>query len=118
MPKLPWVIVQLGCHAAREDEHSWNSIQEQQRRLPAVIERLDVAPAVDLELDDGIHIGGKSQSILGRRLARLIQQDVATPPRNEIERRVRGRRAKVSSVYLDPVFDYDITRSVVPRFRR
>ena len=54
----------------------------------------------------------------GRRLARLIQQDVATPPRNEIERRVRGRRAKVSSVYLDPVFDYDITRSVVPRFRR
>ena len=54
----------------------------------------------------------------GQRLARLIQQDVATPPRNEIERRVRGRRVKVSSVYLDPVFDYDITRSVVPRFRR
>jgi len=54
----------------------------------------------------------------GRRLARLVQLDAARPPRNELERRVRGRRAKVSSVYLDPVFDYDIHRSVVPRFRR
>ncbi len=74
LPKLPWAIVQLGCHAARENEASWNSVQEQQRRLPEVIRYLDVAPAIDLELDDGIHIGGKAQVRLGRRLARVADR--------------------------------------------
>ena len=74
LPRLPWLIVQLGCHAATEDGWSWNSIQEQQRLLPGVIQHLDVAPAIDLELDDGIHIGGKSQVVLGRRLARLADR--------------------------------------------
>lgn len=74
LPRLPWVIVQLGCHAATEDDVSWNSIQEQQRRLPEKVRYLDVAPAVDLELDDGIHIGGKGQQILGRRLARVADR--------------------------------------------
>jgi hypothetical protein len=74
LPKLPWLVVQLGCHAATDDPKSWNSIQEQQRLLPSVIKRLDVASAIDLELDDGIHIGGKAQVVLGRRLARLADR--------------------------------------------
>ena len=74
LPKLPWVVVQLGCHAATEDGASWNSVQEQQRLLPGVIKQLDVAAAIDLELDDGIHIAGKSQVLLGRRLARLADR--------------------------------------------
>ncbi|MBT3294041.1 MAG: hypothetical protein HN919_03500 [Verrucomicrobia bacterium] len=80
LSKLPWVIVQLGCHAAREDEASWNSIQEQQRLLPEVVKHLDVAPAIDLELDDGIHIAGKAQQVLGRRLARLADRLVNKSP--------------------------------------
>lgn len=80
LPKLPWVIVQLGCHAAREDEASWNSVQEQQRLLPGIVKHLDVAPAIDLELDDGIHIGGKAQQVLGRRLARLADRLVHKAP--------------------------------------
>jgi sialate O-acetylesterase len=71
LPRLPWYMVQIGRHTATEDPHSWNGVQEQQRRLPAVIHHLDVVPAVDLELDDGIHISGRAQQILGRRLARL-----------------------------------------------
>ena len=35
---------------------------------------LDVVPAVDLELDDGIHIGGKAQQLLGVRLARAANR--------------------------------------------
>ncbi len=73
-PKLPWVVVQLGCHACGDDPVSWNRIQEQQRRLPEVIKHLDVAPAIDLELDDGIHIGGRGQQVLGARLARLADK--------------------------------------------
>jgi sialate O-acetylesterase len=71
LPRMPWFIVQLGRHATTDHPAAWNSIQEQQRRLPEVIRLLKVAPAVDLELDDGIHIGGHAQQILGRRLARL-----------------------------------------------
>ncbi len=74
LPRLPWLVVQLGCHAACDDDRSWNEIQEQQRRLPGLIRRLDVAPAVDLELDDGIHIAGEAQCLLGRRLARLADR--------------------------------------------
>lgn len=76
LPNLPWIMVQLGCHAATEDDSSWNNIQEQQRHLPEAIPNLDVAPAIDLELDDGIHIGGKAQHVLGRRLARLAARMV------------------------------------------
>ena len=36
LPNLPWIMVQLGCHAATEDDWSWNNIQEQQRRLPGM----------------------------------------------------------------------------------
>jgi hypothetical protein len=73
IPALPWLVVQLGCHAAPDDIY-WNRIQEQQRLLPKEIKHLDVAPAVDLGIDDGIHIGGIGQQILGQRLARLASR--------------------------------------------
>jgi len=74
LPGLPWFVVQIGCHASSEDGTAWNAIQEQQRLLPSRIKHLDVAPAIDLDLDDGIHISGKSQQVLGRRLARLADR--------------------------------------------
>ena len=70
IPGLPWFVVQIGCHAAPDGKY-WNSIQEQQRLLPKEIKNLDVAPAVDLSIDDGIHISGVGQLRLGKRLARL-----------------------------------------------
>jgi sialate O-acetylesterase len=72
MPQLPWVIVQIGRHASSEPCKYWNRIQEQQRCLPSQIDHLDVVPAVDLGLDDGIHISGSGQNILGARLARAM----------------------------------------------
>ncbi len=80
LSRLPWVIVQLGCHASSEDQEEWNSIQEQQRRLPDCVPHLDVVPAIDLELDDGIHIAGNGQQILGRRLARAANRLVHKAP--------------------------------------
>jgi sialate O-acetylesterase len=71
-PLLPVVIVQIarvtdwpGAEAAR----TWNSVQEQQRRLPERIRHLAVVPAIDLPLDDGIHVSEAGQVRLGRRLA-------------------------------------------------
>lgn len=76
LPKLPWFVVQLGCHSCPTGWDEWNSIQEQQRLLPEKIEFLDIAPAIDLTLDDGIHISGKGQITLGKRLARLADRMV------------------------------------------
>jgi hypothetical protein len=75
LPKLPWFIVQLGSHI-EIDNGEWNDIQNQQRLLPQKINNIDVAPAVDLELDDSIHIGGSGQNQLGKRLARLADHMV------------------------------------------
>ncbi len=80
LPRLPWVVVQLGCHACAEGGEDWNRIQEQQRLLPEKIPHLDVVPAIDLELDDGIHIGGEGQQTLGRRLARAANRLVHKAP--------------------------------------
>ncbi len=84
LPQLPWYLVQIGRHASTEDPRWWNHIQEQQRMLPARIRNLAVAPAVDLELDDGIHLSGRAQQILGRRLARLTTRPGIALERIEI----------------------------------
>lgn len=81
LPGLPWVVVQIGLHASTDNAVSWNSIQEQQRLLPQRIRNLDVVPVVDLQLDDGIHVGGLGQQQLGKRLARLADRLVNRNPK-------------------------------------
>ena len=67
---LPFVAVQLGrlINTFFQAEY-WNSIQDQQYRLLKKIKNFSVVPAVDLSLDDSIHISGKDQAVLGKRLA-------------------------------------------------
>ena len=69
---LPFVAVQIATVTGAWDAQWWNSIQEQERRLPETIRRCLVTPAVDLSLDDGIHISGKDQKRLGARLAEAM----------------------------------------------
>lgn len=73
-PTLPVAIVQISRVIGWPSETAgyWNSIQDQQRRLPANIAHLATVPAIDLRLDDGIHIGGADQQRLGRRLAEAM----------------------------------------------
>jgi sialate O-acetylesterase len=70
--KLPIAVVQIGRVIASASKQ-WNSIQEQERRLPEVIGNLQTVPVVDLALDDSIHISGESQTILGHRLVNAMQ---------------------------------------------
>ncbi len=72
-PRLPVATVQISRVIGDWGNGSlWNAIQEQQRRLPKVIPHLATVPAVDLPLDDGIHIGGNGNTRLGRRLAEAM----------------------------------------------
>jgi hypothetical protein len=73
-PRLPVAMVQIarvvnwpaGCGSF------WNSIQEQQRRLPDRIGNLAVVPAIDLPIDDTIHLSGVAMKSLGVRLAEAM----------------------------------------------
>ena len=51
------------------DPSAWNAIRELQRQLAEEIPFTAVAPAIDLELDDLIHIGTQGFKRLGKRLA-------------------------------------------------
>jgi len=73
IPDLPVAMVQIAIVYGLADFPCWNDIQEQQRRLPQVIPHLATVPAIDLTLDDLIHISGKDQTTLGRRLAAAMQ---------------------------------------------
>ncbi|MHB9109786.1 MAG: sialate O-acetylesterase [Armatimonadota bacterium] len=73
-PALPVAMVQIATVYGQSLFTHWNAIQEQQRRLPKFIKHLTVVPAIDLTLDDLIHISGKDQTRLGRRLAAAIQR--------------------------------------------
>jgi sialate O-acetylesterase len=72
--RLPVVIVQIGRFSNGDAEHdAWMSIREQQRLMPRAIDRLLMVPAIDLGLDDLIHISGRDQHRIGRRAAEAMQ---------------------------------------------
>jgi len=71
LPGLPWVIVQLArmFGGSGDGGRWWNSIQNQQRLLPRRIKLLESIAAVDLPMDDRIHIGAAGFPKLGARMA-------------------------------------------------
>lgn len=78
--ELPFYLVQLGRYALREPEatsdESWTRVREAQRLLPDSVPGVHVVPAIDLELEDSIHVGTRGLRRLGRRLASVALADV------------------------------------------
>jgi hypothetical protein len=75
-PDLPWLMVQIGRIFPNDGSNrnpGWLSIQDQQRRLPESIHRLSVVPAVDLEMEDSVHISANGQKLAAKRLARIAR---------------------------------------------
>ncbi len=72
---LPVAMVQIGRVMGSSDEGAadWNSIQDQQRLLPGEIKNITTVPAIDLPLDDTIHVSGAGHYVLGVRLANAMQ---------------------------------------------
>jgi len=73
-PRLPVVMAQIArvCGSTDARARFWNSVQDQQRRLPEKMRGLSVVPAIDLEIEDGIHLAGRSSNRLGVRLAQAM----------------------------------------------
>ena len=70
-PEMPFVQVQIARRINRTEDtdKNWTAIREIQRILPHQLRNAVTVPAIDLELDDEIHLSGESQILLGRRLA-------------------------------------------------
>ena len=82
-PAMPWVVVQIGrlFGAVTNPPTAWNSVQEQQRLLPRAIRHLDVVAAIDLALDDRIHISSSAFPTLATRMADVADRLVYGNPR-------------------------------------
>lgn len=71
-PDLPFYYVQLSRFVLSGPQPApWNAVQEAQRVLPRTVPNTAFVAAVDLELDDLIHVGVEGQKRLGRRLANV-----------------------------------------------
>jgi sialate O-acetylesterase len=75
-PDLPFYYVQLGRHIDKDNAVDWNKIQLAQLRVQAELPHTGMVPAVDLQLDDGIHVGTADLKRLGIRLADLACHDL------------------------------------------
>ncbi len=79
-PGLPWVIVQIARFYSASIQSdpprmiAWNKIQDEERLLPERVARLETVPAIDLPLDDFIHIGAAGFPRLAARLARMADR--------------------------------------------
>jgi len=71
-PDLPFYYVQIGGWVNDPTPgivNGWNHVREVQRRLPDRLPNIEMVSAIDLGLDDGIHIDTAGLKILGKRLA-------------------------------------------------
>lgn len=75
-PELPFYYVQLGRFIRDGDPSGWNLVQEAQRQTPGKIAHTAVLPAIDLPLDDSIHISTDGLKHLGRRLAKIAAREL------------------------------------------
>ncbi len=80
-PSLPFYYVQIGRHVNSQNVNEWNAVQEMQRKAEQSIPNSGMVPAIDLELDDGIHVGTRDLKLLGRRLANLALNRTRRGPR-------------------------------------
>ncbi len=81
-PDLPWLMVQIGRLFPSDGaglNPGWLSIQDQQRRLPETIHHLSVIPAVDLDMEDSVHISANGQKLAAKRLARIARFHLGEP---------------------------------------
>ena len=76
-PELPVYYVQIGRFTHPDPQPApWNQVQAMQLATEQSVDAVGLAPSVDLELDDLIHIGTAGLKRLGKRLANLAERDL------------------------------------------
>ncbi len=75
-PNLPFYFVQIGRFVVRDENPYWNVIREQQRLCSMEIPNCRMVTAIDLDLDDLIHVSTDGLKRLGKRLANIACKDL------------------------------------------
>jgi len=75
-PELPFYYVQIGRFVRGIDPKGWNAVQDAQRVIPERVANTAVVSVIDLELDDGIHVGTQGMKRTGQRLARIAEREL------------------------------------------
>jgi sialate O-acetylesterase len=100
-PNLPFYYVQIGRHIDKSNAVEWNRVQVAQLRAESEISNSGMVAAVDLQLDDGIHIGTQDLKRLARRMADLVCHDLF-PRIKDYGEQKQGPRP-MAAVYRDGV---------------
>jgi sialate O-acetylesterase len=82
LPDLPILTVQLARYRSGnpgEEDREWSLVREAQRQAALRGKGIFTVPALDLPLDDTIHIGTAGNMVLGERLARCALGAVYAP---------------------------------------
>ena len=81
-PELPFIYVQIGrfSHPYRDHARNWEKIREVQRRVAVQRKHMHMVSAVDLVLEDSIHLGFEGYQRLGPRLAEIALTKVYRRP--------------------------------------
>ena len=72
-PRLPILTAQLGRYYSRSpggEDLEWSQVREAQRQAARLDPDITVVPALDLPLEDSIHLDVPGNMVLGERLAR------------------------------------------------
>jgi sialate O-acetylesterase len=98
-PDLPFYYVQIGRHIDKNNVPEWNAVQVAQLRAETEIPHSGMVAAVDLQMDDSIHVGTEDLKRLSRRLADLVCLDLF-PRIKDFGQRKRGPRP-MTATYQD-----------------
>lgn len=97
---LPFYFVQIGLHVSKAGDAEWNAVQEAQRQIELTVPHTGMVAAIDVALDDGIHVSTSDQKRIGRRLAALAAHDLYAESAKDNASIKRGPRP-ASVTYAD-----------------
>lgn len=80
-PSLPFYYVQIGRHVNAANIDEWHAVQDLQRKVETALPNLGMTTAIDLDMDDGIHVGTDSFLVLAARMANLAEGKLKRGPR-------------------------------------
>lgn len=107
-PELPFYFVQIGLHVNFGAQAEWNAVQEAERQVELKVPHTGMASAIDVSLDDGIHVSTQDQKRVGRRLASMAAHDLYPDSTKENASQKRGPRpvsAKFSNGVITVTFN-------------
>lgn len=97
-PDLPFYIVQIGCFvcpSSPEGIQGWNAVREAERTWAGTLPNTAMVSAIDLGLDDAIHIGTQDFKRLAKRLADVASGHPA-PTVGQVSLEANGSRVRVT----------------------